>query len=137
MKIVIDTDDIVISANSAGEFVFDGDAEKHLLNLIETQDKLEKVIAQVKKKLAEEGLKLNPHFSGVRGDSVKVGYSAHGAVYAIEDAIRAKDFVISKTTYSIDKAKVDDYVKNNGGEIPDGIAMNDRKKSITISKVKK
>ena len=41
MKIVIDTDDIVISANSAGEFVFDGDAEKHLLNLIETQDKLE------------------------------------------------------------------------------------------------
>lgn len=137
MKIVIDTDDIVISANSAGEFVFNGDAEKHLLNLIETQDKLEKVIAQVKKKLAEEGLKLNPHFSGVRGDSVKVGYSAHGAVYSIDDPIKAKDFVMSKTTYSIDKPKVDEYSKNHGGEIPDGIIFNDRKKSITISKVKK
>lgn len=137
MKIVIDTDDIVISANSAGEFVFDGDAEKHLLNLIETQEKLEKVIAQVKTKLAEEGLKLNPHFAGVRGDSIKVGYSAHGAVYSVEDGVKAKDFVTTKTTYSIDKKKVDDYVKNNGGEIPAGIAMNERKKSITISKVKK
>ena len=132
----IDTDEIVISANKAGEFVFEGKSEEDLIKLLDIQERLENVIKQVKTNLEKQGLKSNPNFTGVRGDKVKVQYSAHGALYKIGNIKEIEpDFYNKKVSYSPKTAIIEAYVENHDGKLPAGIIANDRKKSITISKL--
>lgn len=136
-KITIDTDEIVLHANKAGEFVLDQKGEEHLLKLLETQEKLENVLSQVKVNLEKQGLNSNPNFIGARGDKVKVEYRAFGAMYKIGNPKDLKDDTVytKKVTYSPVAKAIDAYVENNGS-LPSGIVANDRKKSISISKIK-
>lgn len=137
MKIVIDTDEILLDANSAGEFVLKAEAEEHLVRLIEVKEKVDKVLDAVKKKLEKQGTDVNPHFSGVRGDRVKVGYSAHGAMYSVGDIDKIpQEFYTVKKSYSLRSADIKRFVTENK-KLPDGVIENDRKKSVSISLVEK
>lgn len=137
MIISIDTDDIVITAKSGGKFVFDKSAEDKLEKLLEIKDKLDNVIEQVKSNLETNGLKLNPDFSGVRGDKIKVEYRAFGALYKLVDPKKApQEFYKTKTTYSLNTDLVSAYVENHDGELPDGIEKVKRQKKISISRLK-
>ena len=137
MIITIDTDDIVITAKDGGKFVFDKTAEDKLEKLLEIKDKLDNVIEQVKSNLETNGLKLNPDFSGVRGDKIKVEYRAFGALYKLVDPKNASpDFYKTKTTYSLNTELVSAYAENHDGKLPDGIEKVKRQKKISISKLK-
>lgn len=137
MIITIDTDDIVITAKDGGKFVFNKNAEDKLEKLLEIKDKLDNVIEQVKGNLETNGLKLNPDFSGVRGDKIKVEYRAFGALYKLVDPKKASlDFYKTKTTYSLNTDLVSAYVENHDGKLPDGIEKVKRQKKISISKLK-
>lgn len=137
MIISIDTDDIVITAKDSGKFVFDKSAEDKLEKLLEIKDKLDNVIEQVKSNLETNGLKLNPDFSGVRGDKIKVEYRAFGALYKLVDPKKApQEFYKTKTTYSLNTDLVSAYVENHDSELPDGIEKVKRQKKISISRLK-
>lgn len=137
MIITIDTDDIVITAKDGGKFVFDKNAEDKLEKLLEIKDKLDNVIEQVKSNLETNGLKLNPDFSGVRGDKIKVEYRAFGALYKLVDPKNASpDFYKTKTTYSLNTELVSAYAENHDGKLPDGIEKVKRQKKISISILK-
>ncbi len=137
MIITIDTDDIVITAKDGGKFVFDKNAEDKLEKLLEIKDKLDNVIEQVKSNLETNGLKLNPDFSGVRGDKIKVEYRAFGALYKLVDPKNASpDFYKTKTTYSLNTELVSAYAENHDGKLPDGIEKVKRQKKISISRLK-
>lgn len=137
MIITIDTDDIVITAKDGGKFVFDKNAEDKLEKLLEIKDKLDNVIEQVKSNLETNGLKLNPDFSGVRGDKIKVEYRASGALYKLVDPKNASpDFYKTKTTYSLNTELVSAYAENHDGKLPDGIEKVKRQKKISISRLK-
>lgn len=137
MIITIDTDDIVITAKDGGKFVFDKNAEDKLEKLLEIKDKLDNVIEQVKSNLETNGLKLNPDFSGVRGDKIKVEYRAFGALYKLVDPKNASpDFYKTKTTYSLNTELVSAYTENHDGKLPDGIEKVKRQKKISISRLK-
>nr|DAX56459.1 MAG TPA: hypothetical protein [Caudoviricetes sp.] len=137
MIITIDTDDIVITAKDGGKFVFDKTAEDKLEKLLEIKDKLDNVIEQVKSNLETNGLKLNPDFSGVRGDKIKVEYRAFGALYKLVDPKNASpDFYKTKTTYSLNTELVSAYAENHDGKLPDGIEKVKRQKKISISRLK-
>lgn len=136
-KITIDTDDILLAANAAGDFVFDGTTEEHLALLLDTQERLNKVIEQVKKNIETKGLEISPSFTGVRGDQIKVAYSAHGALYKIDDINKVPPtFYTQKVSYSIDTGAVTKF-KEDSGKLPDGIVENARKKSVTITRINK
>jgi hypothetical protein len=136
MIITIDTDDIVITAKDGGKFVFDKTAEDKLEKLLEIKDKLDNVIEQVKSNLETNGLKLNPDFSGVRGDKIKVEYRAFGALYKLVDPKNASpDFYKTKTTYSLNTELVSAYAENHDGKLPDGIEKVKRQKKISISRL--
>jgi len=137
MIITIDTDDIVITAKDGGKFVFDKTAEDKLEKLLEIKDKLDNVIEQVKSNLETDGLKLNPDFSVVRGDKIKVEYRAFGALYKLVDPKNASpDFYKTKTTYSLNTELVSAYAENHDGKLPDGIEKVKRQKKISISRLK-
>lgn len=137
MIITIDTDDIVITAKDGGKFVFDKTADDKLEKLLEIKDKLDNVIEQVKSNLETNGLKLNPDFSGVRGDKIKVEYRAFGALYKLVDPKNASpDFYKTKTTYSLNTELVSAYAENHDGKLPDGIEKVKRQKKISISRLK-
>jgi hypothetical protein len=137
MIITIDTDDIIITAKDGGKFVFDKTAEDKLEKLLEIKDKLDNVIEQVKSNLETNGLKLNPDFSGVRGDKIKVEYRAFGALYKLVDPKNASpDFYKTKTTYSLNTELVSAYAENHDGKLPDGIEKVKRQKKISISRLK-
>jgi hypothetical protein len=137
MIITIDTDDIVITAKDGGKFVFDKNAEDKLEKLLEIKDKLDNVIEQVKSNLETNGLKLNPDFSGVRGDKIKVEYRAFGALYKLVDPKNASpDFYKTETTYSLNTELVSAYAENHDGKLPDGIEKVKRQKKISISRLK-
>lgn len=137
MIITIDTDDIVITAKDGGKFVFDKNAEDKLEKLLEIKDKLDNVIEQVKSNLETNGLKLNPDFSGVRGDKIKVEYRAFGALYKLVNPKNASpDFYKTKTTYSLNTELVSAYAENHDGKLPDGIEKVKRQKKISISRLK-
>ena len=137
MIITIDTDDIVITAKDGGKFVFDKTAEDKLEKLLEIKDKLDNVIEQVKSNLETNGLKLNPDFSGVRGDKIKVEYRAFGALYKLVDPKNASpDFYKTKTTYSLNTELVSAYAENHDGKLPDGIEKVKRQQKISISRLK-
>lgn len=137
MIITIDTDDIVITAKDGGKFVFDKTAEDKLEKLLEIKDKLDNVIEQVKSNLETNGLKLNPDFSGVRGDKIKVEYRAFGALYKLVDPKNASpDFYKTKTAYSLNTELVSAYAENHDGKLPDGIEKVKRQKKISISRLK-
>ena len=133
----IDTDEIVIAANKAGEFVFEGKSEEDLVKLLDIQERLENVIKQVKTNLEKQGIKSNPNFTGVRGDKIKVQYSAYGALYKISNIKEVEpDYYTKKVSYSPKSAMIEAFLENHDGKLPAGIIANDRKKSITISKLK-
>ena len=91
----------------------------------------------VKKKLEAAALKVNPNFSSIQADKIKVYYRAYGAKYYIDEAqinLAPKELyaVETKTMYKIDTKAVDKWTDEHGGA-PTGIKEVTRTKSITFS----
>ncbi len=113
-------------------------AENALVALLELQEKVEEAIDQAKKIIEEKSLALNPNFSSVRSDKVRVFYRAHGAKFAIDES---KVHFLPKETYTVntkvsyvpDVKVLDQYAKEHKGLYPDGIIIRERKKSLSIS----
>lgn len=111
-------------------------AENALVALLELQEKVEEAIDQVKKVIEEKALALNPNFSSVRSDKVRVFYRAHGSKFSIDESkvqFLPKDTYKMTVKYSPDSKILDKYAKEHKGLYPDGIIIHERSKSLSIS----
>lgn len=112
------------------------EGEEILVELLELQEQVEEAIKAAKVKLEETALKLNPLFSSIQADKIKVFYRAYGTKYIIDESkIRfiPKELYTSKTTYTPESDAIDKFIDQNKGKIPDGIIEPERQKQISFS----
>lgn len=135
MKVVIDTDQITLLKDKADKIFFDPKGEDVIIELYELQAQIEEAIKQAKLKIETEGLKLDPEFSSIKSDRIKIMYRSYGSRYKIDQSRineLDKSLYKTKTTYVPDVKAIDSYIESNDGKIPLGIESPDRIKQVSI-----
>jgi uncharacterized protein YlzI (FlbEa/FlbD family) len=111
-------------------------AEEAIARLLEIQREVDGAVEWLKGEIERQALEYNPNFTSVKGDKIKINYSAAGAKYKDTGASRRHSprFWKRKVTFSIDSAAVDEYYARLG-RLPQGITRAIRKKNIAIKEV--
>lgn len=135
--IQIDIDRLEELKSQADQIFLTPEGEEVLVKLLEIQSQVEKAIEEAEAKLESTALKINPNFTSIQGDKVKVYYRAYGAKFYIDEVqinLAPKELysVESKIVYKIDTKAVEDWVDEHGG-MPTGIKEVERTKSIKFS----
>ena len=89
------------------------EGEEVLIQLLEIQEQVDEAIKAAKVKLEETALKLNPLFSSIQADKIKVFYRAYGSKYLIDDSqvqFIPKELYTVKTTYTPESELIDKYI---------------------------
>lgn len=126
-ELVVKADEIFLTAKG----------EQVLVDLLTIQGQVEAAIDEAKAKLEAAALKVDPNFSSIQADKIKVYYRAFGSKYYVDEAninLAPKEFytVESKVTYKIDTKALEKAI-DASGKVPAGIIEVDRKKAITFS----
>ena len=132
-EIIIKPGDIKLLAEEGGNFLFKPQAENELLKLIELKELIDKTLEEVKEKIAEAGLSVNPNFRGVIGEKLRCIYRAYGGKYRYDWQRKqiCEPFLKRREYFSVDTDKVEAYEKEVG-ELPDGIMESDRENKLSI-----
>lgn len=134
-KLTIDTEEISKVCNDASGVMLDMEAEKSLYRLLEIKEQIDEFVEKVKAKIVDSAITVDPHFTALKGDLLKMEYRAYGAVYEMPDHSQVlPEFKVEKTSYSINTKAVEAF-EEVSGELPTGIARADRKKQLTIKKL--
>ena len=137
--------DMIVKINSAellqlekdGEtIVFNPKAEDAIMRLLEIQKEVDGVVEYLKSEIERQALEFDPNFVALKGDKIKINYSASGAKFkATGEAVKhAKKFWTKKTTWALDSKAIEEY-KEKYYRLPKGIAEVARKKSIRLTEV--
>lgn len=119
----------------AGEIFISPDGEQVLIDILEAEEKINEIKERAKLKLAEAALKVNPNFSSIQADNVKVYYREYGAKYYLDESQRdmvPEGMVEEKISYSVNTKAVEDFVKKHNG-MPTGIKEAERSKTLSFS----
>lgn len=121
----------------AGKIYIGPEGEDTLVKLLELQEQVERAIQTVKDVLVVEGAAVNPNFTSIQGDRVKIYYRSYGQRYYIDDLnknLAPKELYTEemKVTYKIDSTAVEKWVNEHNG-MPAGIIEVDRPKTLSIS----
>ena len=137
--------DLIVKINSAeilklekdGEnIIFDPKAEDAISKLIDMKHDLDGAIDYLKSEIERQALEFNPNFTGLKGEKIKINYSASGAKFKDTGEItyHRNKFWSKKTVWSLDSKAIEEYKAKNR-KLPKGIAEIHRRKSIRISEV--
>ncbi len=122
-------------ATDADKIFLTPDGEAVLIQLLDIQKQVEDAIDAAKKKLEETALKINPNFSSIQSDKIKVYYRSYGSRYRIDESFLDQiptELYEVKTSYSPKAKEIEEWTKTHQG-MPIGIAEPDRPKSLTFS----
>lgn len=122
-------------SENAGEIFLSPEGEQVLIDILEAETKLEEIKERAKLKLAEAALAVNPNFSSIQADNVKVYYREYGAKYYLDESQKdlvPAGIVTEKISYSIDSKAVEQFVKEKNG-MPAGIKEVERTKTLSFS----
>ncbi len=133
----IDIEKVQELTAKADEIFISPAGEQVLVDLLTIQGQVEAAIDEAKAKLEAAALKVNPNFSSIQADKIKVYYRAFGSKYYIDENNinqAPKEFytVESKVTYKIDTKALEKSIDATG-KMPAGILEVDRKKSISFT----
>ena len=124
-QLTADADKIFISA----------EGEETLIQLLEIQKQVEQSIDTAKQMLEKKALALNPNFSSIQADKIKVYYRSYGARYRIDEnflgQLPDKFYKVSKR-YDVVAEEVEKFADEKGG-LPIGINEIERPKSMSFS----
>lgn len=137
--------DLIVKINSAeilklekdGEnIIFDPKAEDAISKLLDMKHDLDGAIDYLKSEIERQALEFNPNFTGLKGEKIKINYSASGAKFKDTGEItyHRNKFWSKKTVWSLDSKAIEEYKAKNR-KLPKGIAEIHRRKSIRISEV--
>lgn len=123
--------------SDADKILLDPKGEEILLQLLKAQEEIDKLVDLAKVKLETAALKLDPNFSSVQADKIKVFYRAYGQRFYVDEnninmAPKELYEAESKVTYKVDAKAVEKWVAEHGG-MPTGIIEVERKKSLSFS----
>lgn len=136
MIIKIDTDKIAQLESKGTSILISQDGEKVLAELLEIQETIEEAISGVKQSLEEAALEIDPNFSSIQGELVKVSYRAYGSKYKIDQSqIKnlSEELYTTKVLYSPNSKEIDKFYKEKGA-LPLGVEVPERKKQISIKR---
>lgn len=136
MIVTIDTDKIKVAVNEAGEFYFKPGAEKHLALLMQYQAEVEQAVKQAQANIQAVIDENNPTVTSIVGSKVKVTRRLTGSLYAAADIEKvAPEFVKAAVRKYVDSKAIETYQEQHDGKLPTGVAVADRKYSMTIKVV--
>lgn len=133
--IKIDLDRVNKLVKEADQIFFDPKAEETLVELLTIQQKIEDAIKEAKARLEKTALEINPNFTSIQSDKIKVFYRAYGSRFYLDtDRINVvdKDLYSKKVSYSINTKELNAWIKEKKS-IPDGVIEAERKKSLSIT----
>lgn len=119
----------------AGKIFLTPTGEDTLVQLLEIQAQVEAAIDEAEKILEEAALKLDPNFTSIQADKIKVFYRAYGTKYAIDESHLEdvpKELYTTKTSYLPDSKAIEKYTDENKG-LPLGIVEKERTKSLKFT----
>lgn len=133
----IDIEKVTHLVKKADDIFLAPDGEQVLIDLLTIQAQVEAAIDEAKAKLEQTALKVDPNFTSIQADKIKVYYRAFGSKYYIDENninLAPKEFytVESKVTYKIDTKALEKSIDQTG-KLPGGIIEVDRKKAISFT----
>ena len=136
LTVSINPETLVKVSEDSREIVINPNAEKALLKLLAIQREVNGAVEAVKSEIERRALDFNPNFRVIKGERIKVTYSASGAKYkATGEALRhAPKYWTRKVTWSLNTKALDEHLAKRGN-LPNGISPVERKKTIRISEV--
>lgn len=119
--------------------VFNPNAEDAIIRLLEIQKEVDGAIEWLKSEIERQALEFNPNFSAIKGERLKVNYSASGAKYKDNGGAKfhSSKFWKKKITWMPDSKAIDAY-RAKYYRLPVGISEVSRNKTIrlTVSEAK-
>jgi type III secretory pathway component EscV len=119
----------------ADKIFLEPDGEETLIKLLDIQKQVEHAIDTAKQMLEKKALELNPNFSSIQADKIKVYYRSYGARYRVDendlDKLNSAFYKIRKT-YDVITEEVEKYTEEHKG-MPIGIQEIERPKSLSFS----
>lgn len=138
MKIILDLAVLQEDVKSeAGKIFINHEGEKLLIGLVELQEQIEDAIKQAKEALVVAGSEINPNFTSIQGDRIKVAYRSYGQRFYIDEAHRELAPIELyttevKTSYKVDAKAVEKWIDEHNG-MPAGVVEVDRPKTLSIT----
>ena len=132
-KITIDLDRVSELVKKADEIFLSVKAEKTIIELIETEEKIKEARNQAEENLEKAALKINKNFKSIQGDDIKIGYRSFGSRFAIDESLLDKipaELLEKIIKYKLKIKEVERYASEKG--MPQGIIERDRPKKITM-----
>lgn len=134
-ELTIKYDNLELLVQGSKQITINPTGEELLVKLLELQEKVDFAIKQCKDKLTTAIQEIDPDLTSISSDNVKVMYRVYGAKFGLNtmliDHLDPK-FYTTKTVYSPNPKEIDNHIKMTG-EIPNGIIINDRSKTVSIS----
>lgn len=113
--------------------------EQLLMQLLELKEKVDKAIEDAKSILKVAIEEVDPDLTSISSDNVKVMHRVYGMKYSLDsnliDQLDPK-FVNRKVSYSPNTKEIDNEIGTNGS-LPNGVIINDRNKTVSITLKKK
>lgn len=135
MLIQINTEEIAKLVADGDKIFLSPDGEAPLVELLKLQKTVEEAIDITRKQLEETALAINPNFSSIQGDKVKVYYRKYGSQYTIDPSHIAElpeKLYKTQVKYSANKVAIEEFLKEHGG-LPLGINEPERTKQLSIT----
>lgn len=133
-ELVIKTDNLPQLINGGDRILVAPDGEQLIIRLLELQTVVENAVQMVKDKLAAGMEAIDPDLSSVNSDMVKILYRVYGSKYNLDENVAPMidpKFYTMKTSYTPNASEIDKYFSETGS-LPNGVTLNDRKKSLSI-----
>lgn len=124
-QLITDSDKIFLSA----------EGEEVLIQILNIQKQVEHALETAKQMLEKKALEINPNFSSIQADKIKVYYRSYGSRYRIDEnyleKLSPKFYKVSKR-YDVIAEEVEKFADEKGG-LPMGINEVERPKSMSFS----
>ena len=134
-ELTIKYQDLDLLVKGAGMITMNPTGEQILIQLMELKDKVDSAIIKAKSVIQNAITEIDPDLTSISSDNLKIMYRVYGMKYGLDqNCIEFLDpkFYTEKKTYSLNSGEVDKYIRENG-TVPNGITLNDRSKTVSIS----
>jgi hypothetical protein len=131
----IDIEKLAGLTQDAGKIFLTADGEDVLVQLLEIQQQVEAAIDAAEATLEQAALAIDPNFTSIQADKIKVFYRAYGTKYTIDESQLPevpKELYTTKTTYLPDSKAIEKWVDEHKG-LPVGIVEKERNKSLKFT----
>lgn len=134
LVVKINLAEIFYAQKEGKDFIINPKAESAIIRLLSIQTEINKAVELLKEEIERQALAFNPNFSAIKGEKVKINYSAAGAKYKDNGGAKfhSSKFWKKKITWSLNSKAIDAH-RAKYYRLPAGITEVDRKKTIRIT----